>query len=302
MILFNKYCILLSKIHKKEGNLTDNIDITPGIGATIKTDSLSGSHVQYIKLMDGTDGGTNIIPGTSENGLDVDVTRLPSNPTTGANVATTIRGFDFSSETYREITAYNGYLNVAVNGTAITAPIIHAENAIQSVVETNGYGMVALGVRKDTPADLASVNGRATTFEFDSTGKLWTHIGEISAGTNNIGVVNFHCGLSEIKTERILNTSGSPTSSSIFVATSGSRNYITSIMIYNTSASTNGYIDLKDGLSGSIFATIPAPVGGTTMSFSSPLRQTTLATALVFQVSEPITSVIITLVGFQSSV
>ena len=41
-----------------------------------KTDDLSGAQVPYVKILDGTNGGTDAIPGTAANGLDVDVTRM----------------------------------------------------------------------------------------------------------------------------------------------------------------------------------------------------------------------------------
>jgi hypothetical protein len=44
----------------------------------IATDEVGSAHVQIIKLMDGTDGGTDRIQGTAANGLEVDVTRLPA--------------------------------------------------------------------------------------------------------------------------------------------------------------------------------------------------------------------------------
>lgn len=51
--------------------MADDVDITAGSGTTIKTDDVSGSHVQYVKLMDGTADGTSVIPGDSTTGLDV---------------------------------------------------------------------------------------------------------------------------------------------------------------------------------------------------------------------------------------
>lgn len=55
--------------------MADNVDITPGSGATIGTDEVTiGAvlqHVQRVKLVDGTEGGTALIPG-SATGLSVD--------------------------------------------------------------------------------------------------------------------------------------------------------------------------------------------------------------------------------------
>lgn len=57
--------------------MANNVDVTPGSGATVATDQLaSGAHVQLIKLMDGAEDGTARIGGDATNGLDVDVTRV----------------------------------------------------------------------------------------------------------------------------------------------------------------------------------------------------------------------------------
>ena len=62
--------------------MPDNVAITAGTGTTIATDEVNtgagNAHVQLVKLLDGTDGGTGRIPGDATNGLDVDVTRLPA--------------------------------------------------------------------------------------------------------------------------------------------------------------------------------------------------------------------------------
>jgi hypothetical protein len=67
--------------------MADNINITAGSGTPVWTDDLSGSvggHAQYLKLADGTDGGTARIPGDANRGLKVNpgvVARLSATPT-----------------------------------------------------------------------------------------------------------------------------------------------------------------------------------------------------------------------------
>jgi hypothetical protein len=63
--------------------LADNLTTTTTVstipsGTVIATDEISSAHVQIVKLMDGTDGGSGRIGGDAANGLDVDVTRLPA--------------------------------------------------------------------------------------------------------------------------------------------------------------------------------------------------------------------------------
>lgn len=56
--------------------MADNVSITAGAGTVIGTDEVTiggvAQHVQRMKLVDGTDGGTDLIPGTAAKGLSVD--------------------------------------------------------------------------------------------------------------------------------------------------------------------------------------------------------------------------------------
>lgn len=59
--------------------MADNTTLnTMSGGDVIATDDVGGVKYQWVKLVDGTADGTDKIPGTAANGLDVDVTRLPS--------------------------------------------------------------------------------------------------------------------------------------------------------------------------------------------------------------------------------
>lgn len=63
--------------------MADNVTLNAGTGgATLSTDEVTRAtvvqHVQYVKLMNGTDAAIDVIPGDATNGLDVDVTRLPA--------------------------------------------------------------------------------------------------------------------------------------------------------------------------------------------------------------------------------
>lgn len=56
--------------------MADGVAITPGTGAVVGTDevTIGGTlqHVQRVKLVDGTDGGTELLPGSAAKGLRVD--------------------------------------------------------------------------------------------------------------------------------------------------------------------------------------------------------------------------------------
>jgi len=69
--------------------MADTVEITPGTGAVVGTDevTIGGAlqHVQRVKLVDGADGGTDLLPGTAARGLSVDprpkLVRLSATPT-----------------------------------------------------------------------------------------------------------------------------------------------------------------------------------------------------------------------------
>jgi hypothetical protein len=63
--------------------MADNISIPVVSSATIATDEVGGVNYQRVKLVDGTDEGTEVISGDTASGLDVDVTRIG-----GVDVAT----------------------------------------------------------------------------------------------------------------------------------------------------------------------------------------------------------------------
>jgi len=58
--------------------MADNISITPGSGAQIRTNqgSSSGAHMQIIKIAESAAGSETFIPATAANGVTVDVTRV----------------------------------------------------------------------------------------------------------------------------------------------------------------------------------------------------------------------------------
>lgn len=79
--------------------MADNVAITAGAGTTIGTDEVTiggaSQHVQRVKLVDGTDGGTDLLPGTAARGMSVDprlkVVRLSVTPTVSTTPAYTAK-------------------------------------------------------------------------------------------------------------------------------------------------------------------------------------------------------------------
>jgi len=103
--------------------------------------------------------------------------------------------------------------------------------------------------------------------------------------------------ISEVKTD----TGGTSTAFSTFGAAANLRNYITSVTICNSSASTFCTVDLRDGTAGSVIWTFPVPgSGGVTHNFDPPLRQPTVNTALAMDPSAAVSTITVSVNGFQS--
>lgn len=144
------------------------------------------------------------------------------------------------------------------------------------------------------------IGGKASTKLADDT--LVADLDRVDAAFDLDGAQVTRVGvpLGDIISERISNTNGTSTAFSNFTAVASTRNYVSSIMVFNDST-TNCFVDIRDGTAGSVLWTIPCPAkGGASMSFPVPLRQPTVNTALAYDVSAAITTVYISLVGFQS--
>lgn len=127
---------------------------------------------------------------------------------------------------------------------------------------------------------------------------------DLYADLNGALIVRPHAPLGDLLSERVSDTGGTSTAFSTFGAPgAGVRNYITAITVHNAHATTAGFVDIRDGAAGSVLWTIPAPpTGGATLMFNPPLRQPTANTALAYDVSAAITTVYISIAGFQANV
>ncbi len=122
----------------------------------------------------------------------------------------------------------------------------------------------------------------------------------VQSDLNGVLISRPHTTLEEILSERISNTNGTSTNFTTFGAGgAGIHNYVTTISIYNSSA-TDGYVDFRDGSAGSIIFTAAAPAtGGSVINFPVPLKGAA-NTALAYDVSGALSTVYISVVGFQA--
>lgn len=103
--------------------------------------------------------------------------------------------------------------------------------------------------------------------------------------------------------ERVTNTDGASTALTTFGAAAGLRNYVTAVVLCNSSAATFGTVDFRDGTGGAVLWTVPVPAEGGVVvcNGGAPLFKTTANTALAFDVSTNISTITISVAGFQSA-
>lgn len=246
--------------------MADNVAITAGTGTDIATDQVTGTneHVQLMKLAISTDGSRTLVPADSTNGIDVDVTRVSGNVTVVQATAANLNATVVGSGSF---TVAGDVADDGIDsGNPIKIGAFAEQNPSSSII-------VADGDRTNVHAD---IDGILLTKPFTSYG--------------------------DILVERLSNTDGASTASTVFGATVGARNFITTIAVYNDST-TNGFIDFRDGTAGTVLFTLPLPAkGGAVTNFPMPLRQTTANTAFAFDVSAALTTVYISFIGFKSKV
>lgn len=122
----------------------------------------------------------------------------------------------------------------------------------------------------------------------------------ITTDLNGCTVTRNGSTLEELVSERISNTNGTSTACTGAFAAGGANihAYVTAITIHNDHASTNGYVDIRDGAAGSVLWTFPAPAtGGATHNFDPPLKFSA-NTAVAYHVSAAITTVYISFNGY----
>lgn len=119
------------------------------------------------------------------------------------------------------------------------------------------------------------------------------------AGLDGVQVVRPHSNLEDRVSAVVPVTDGSSTSL-IAAQGSGVRFCATTVIVSNSSA-TNVTVDLRDGTSGTVIATIPAAanMGGAVIPLQTPLC-TTANTALAMDPSQPANAVTVTAIGFKT--
>jgi hypothetical protein len=197
------------------------------------------------------------------------------------------------SVTVSQSTASN--LKVDLSGTAAnsTPLVVTAAGAVAHDAADSG-NPIKIGAKCETsPKGMTLVSdGDRSDLLCDSDGKLLVKVG--TAGADHIS-------------ERVTNTDGASTAFTNFPAVSSTYNYVTAIAITNTNATTGCYVDFRDGTGGSVLFTVPAPAnggaGGAVLpAAATPYFRTSANTALAYDVSAAVSTIIISISGYQSKV
>jgi len=173
----------------------------------------------------------------------------------------------------------------AGDATATTRRVVLAAVAHDAVDTGNPVKIGARAISSVLAGTLVA-SGDRTDLEADLDGSL---------------IVRNETSLADLKSDRVADTGGTSTAfTNLNAGGAGVRNYVTCINIYNSST-TNGFVDIRDGTGGSVIWTLPAPAqSGCIVPFPKPLRQPTANTALAYDVSAAISTVYISVAGFQS--
>jgi hypothetical protein len=229
---------------------------------------------------------------TANSGVDigdVDVTSLPAVSIAAAQtlaIVTTVT-------TVTAVTAITNVVHVDDNASSLTV-----DQGTAASLKCEPAGNVAHGA-SDSGNPL-KIGGRAESSLATMTLVADGQRADFCSDIDGVQHVRPYCAGADCKAERIADTAGNSAAFSNFGAAASTRNYITTIAIFNSSA-TDAYVDFRDGTAGTILFTAPAPKGGgSVISFPVPLRQPTANTALAYDVSAAITTMYISVVGFQS--
>jgi hypothetical protein len=193
--------------------MADNT-VLPGAGDTIRDKDRAGIKTQIVGLDLNVAGEEVLGTGDATNGLDVDVTRVSGNVATtvadGANVTIGATADTSSANTVigrlkkllsvipaalGQTTKANSLSVVLASDSdalAVSGSVTISGTAEDAAHVSGDVGLMALGVRKATPADLSGTDGDYEPFQVKS-GRLWasaTIDAALPAGTNNIGDID----------------------------------------------------------------------------------------------------------------
>lgn len=267
-------------------------------GDVVGADEISGVKYQRVKIIAGANG-TN----------DGDVCAGAPLPVTAA-ITAVVPGVAATS-LGKAIDTALGATDTGVLALAVRDDTLNVRSGTENDVEplhTDASGALWVDPQGNVAHDTADagnpvkVGGRAVLTTSTQTMVAANDRTDFLADADGAQITTPYCPKGDILSVRVSNTDGASTAFTVFDNAAGMKNYITTIVGYNSSA-TGCYVDLRDGTAGAVLFTIPLPAGGgCVINLPVPLKQPTAATALAFDVSGAISTVYLSLVGFKSKV
>lgn|SRR5574343_1790749 len=268
--------------------MADNVAITAGSGTSIAADDVGGNLHQRVKVTWGPDGTGNDTDTASGKPLPV---QLRSSTGTALSF-----GSGASDTGTPRVTIDTGQL-AALSTTSATMSAGYQLVGLPS-------DQVKIPVQGNTAHDAADadkpikVGRKATTSLSALTLVANADVTDTFAGIDGVAITRPHTNLEDIVSGNASNTDGTSTQC-IAAAAAGIKQYITSVILTNTSAS-NIYVEIKDGTTVKVTLPLPANSG---CIFNPPVPiPGTAATAWNFDPSASATTVYCSMIGFKSKV
>lgn len=273
-----------------------SVAVTPGSGASIdtRTEATNGNHRQVVVLGDpSTNAG--VAPVDASAGLKVDLgadndvvvsgnLTTVSTVTTVAAVTEITNALPAGTNAIGKLAANSG---VDIGDVDVTSAVITGGAVAHDAADSGNPIKVGAKASATLSDDTMVANGDRTDATSDLDGAI---------------VIRPQFPLGDLVSERVTNTDGASTAFTNFGAVASTRNYVTAISLFNSSASA-GYVDFRDGTAGSVLFSVAIPAGGgAVIGGNLPLFRTSANTALAYDVSAALSTVYISVSGFKSKV
>lgn len=198
---------------------------------------------------------------------------------------------------------------IAVRRDTLTTSEVSADGD-NVALKANSKGCLHVDTGQGVAHDAADVgNGVKLAAKAETSPKGITLVADadktdLYADSDGMLMVKLNTSGADLVSEAVSNTDGNSTAFSNFGAVASTKNNITAITVFRTDSGTSlAYVDFRDGTAGSVLWRMPLPPnGGSTQTAPTPLFKTTANTALAFDVSAALTTVYISVSGYQSKV
>jgi len=257
--------------------MVDNVDVTPGTGATIAADDIAGVKYQRVKISVGADGSaTDLAPGQTTKANSVPVT-LASDTDTLPVAGSVASGATDSGNPVKVGAKYNSTLPTLTDGQRGDLQIGSRGSINVQLKVADGSGSIS---STSTPADGASnsvTNLNTSAYQMGYNGTTWDRMrGDTS------GLLVQHYALTGSRWSYAAAAGGiTNTTTAVTIAAAagaGLRNYLTGMQIFADTLGTATEIAIRDGAAGTVLWRGKINTGGSfvgaEIKFTCPLKGT----------------------------